>query len=67
MFSVHCDGHGARVILTSRSITALANTARGIELHWRCPCGSEGVELLGQDAVPLAAAEGRCLSPRRGR
>src|SRR5687768_16644675 len=55
MFTVHCDRHGARVILTNRSITGLVNTAAGIELHWRCPCGGEGIELLGQDAVPLAS------------
>jgi len=51
MFSVHCAGHGARVILTARHITGLVNSERGIEVLWRCPCGTEGVELMGQDAV----------------
>lgn len=47
MFSVHCEGHGSRVILGNRSITDIDNTDRGIELHWRCHCGAEGVEVLG--------------------
>jgi hypothetical protein len=51
MFSVHCAGHGSRVILSNRQITGLVNTDRGIELHWRCACGTEGLELLGQEAV----------------
>lgn len=55
MFSVHCTGHGSRVILSNRSITRLENTADGIALHWHCPCGTEGVELLGQHAVPRVA------------
>jgi hypothetical protein len=55
MFSVHCAGHGSRVILTNRQITRLVNSSVGIELHWRCVCGTEGVELLGQDAVGRVA------------
>lgn len=47
MFTVHCEGHGSRVILGNRSITRIHNTEHGIELHWRCPCGTEGVEVLG--------------------
>ena len=51
MFTVHCEGHGSRVILGNRSITRLDNTTHGIELHWRCPCGTTGVELVGLLAV----------------
>ena len=47
MFSVHCTGHGGQVLLTNRSITDLVNTDHGIELHWRCSCGTEGVDVLG--------------------
>jgi hypothetical protein len=55
MFSVHCAGHGSRVILSNRQITNLVNTTEGIQLHWRCSCGTEGVELLGQLAAPRVA------------
>jgi hypothetical protein len=47
MFTVDCAGHGARVILGNRSVTGIRNTDHGIEVHWRCPCGTEGVELMG--------------------
>lgn len=47
MFTVACQGHRSRVLLSERSITRLLNTDDGIELHWRCPCGTEGVEVLG--------------------
>ena len=55
MFSVHCAGHRSRVILSNRQITGLRNTPEGIELHWRCSCGTEGVEVLGQLAAPRVA------------
>ena len=48
MFSVHCAGHGSRVILGTRAITKLENTDHGIELHWRCHCGTVGVDLVGR-------------------
>ena len=47
MFTVECKGHGSRVPLSERSITRLVNTDHGIEMHWRCPCGTEGVDVLG--------------------
>jgi hypothetical protein len=53
MFSVHCEGHGARVVLGNRAITGLVNTARGIEVHWRCHCGTTGVEITGVLAAPV--------------
>jgi hypothetical protein len=55
MFSVHCPGHGSRVILGNRAITKLMNTEHGIELHWRCHCGAEGVEVVGLLAQPRVA------------
>jgi hypothetical protein len=58
MFTVDCTGHGTRVLLTNRQITGLVNTPHGIELRWRCSCGTEGVELMG-----LLAEAGRALEP----
>ena len=54
MFTVHCSGHGAQVLLDELSIVRLANTPRGIEVHWRCSCGTSGVELLGAAAEAAA-------------
>jgi hypothetical protein len=54
MFSVTCPNHGGRVLLSERAITALVNTDRGIELRWRCTCGTEGVERLGRLAEAVA-------------
>jgi hypothetical protein len=55
MFSVYCEGHASRVILSNRQITQLVNTDHGIELHWRCSCGTEGSELTGLLANPRVA------------
>lgn len=43
MFTVHCPGHDAVVLLGSRSIDALVTTPAGVEVHWHCRCGSTGV------------------------
>jgi hypothetical protein len=50
MFAVTCPGHGSPVLLTTRHIERLANTPAGIELHWRCHCGSSGVLVTGRGA-----------------
>ncbi|MEN3273325.1 MAG: hypothetical protein V7636_2086 [Actinomycetota bacterium] len=50
MFTVHCSGHGGRVLLDESAITSLVNKKDTIDMHWRCTCGTEGVEVLG----PLA-------------
>jgi hypothetical protein len=55
MFTVHCAGHGSQVILGNRAITQLVNTDHGIEVHWRCHCGTEGIELMGRLAEPQPA------------
>jgi len=47
MFTVHCSGHGGRVLLDESAITSLVNKQDTIEMHWRCTCGTEGVELVG--------------------
>ena len=59
MFSVHCKGHGGLVLLDELAITRLENTAHGIELHWRCTCGTEGVELQGSLAGAVASSDVR--------
>ena len=61
MFSVHCSGHGAHVLLTASAIERLVNTDHGIELHWRCRCGTTGMVITGRGAgrepsAPLPAS-----------
>lgn len=59
MFSVYCPTHGGEILLSARHIEALRNTDRGIELHWRCVCGTRGVELSGRPGrrpEPVATA-----------
>jgi len=48
MFDVYCNGHQSQVLLGSGSIEALVNTPHGIELHWRCHCGTTGTLLTGR-------------------
>jgi hypothetical protein len=43
MFTVHCPTHRAEVLLGARSIEHLRNTDSGVELAWRCHCGTRGV------------------------
>lgn len=50
MFSVDCSGHGSPVLLGNRSIERLVNTEHGIELHWRCSCGTTGMVRTGRHA-----------------
>jgi hypothetical protein len=47
MFSVFCTGHGGEVLLWASNIIGMVNTAEGIELRWRCPCGSTGTWITG--------------------
>ena len=47
MFTVHCPGHGTRVLLGSRSVDALVNTEHGIVVHWHCRCGTRGTLRTG--------------------
>lgn len=49
MFDVHCSGCGTRVLLTTRRIVALENTADGIFLTYRCWAGHEGLLVTGRD------------------
>ncbi len=47
MFSVHCPGHGTEILLPTRCIERLRNTDVGIEVSWRCVCGSHGSFMTG--------------------
>lgn len=55
MFSVMCPGHRREVLLTRSNITGLANTVDGVEVHWRCRCGSTGTWFTGAVRTPAAA------------
>jgi hypothetical protein len=43
MFTVYCSGHGNQVLLFSEHIEALVNGPDGVELQWRCTCGTTGM------------------------
>jgi hypothetical protein len=43
MFRIHCPRHGADILLGPRRITAIHNSPSGVEVHWRCYCGTTGV------------------------
>jgi len=60
MFVVYCPAHRSRILLFSDNIRALVNASTGVELHWRCTCGTEGIKRVRRQ-VP---AENRW---RRGR
>lgn len=51
MFSVHCPGHGTRVLLWPNDVEALHNTPDGIVVWWRCHCGERGATLTGRSAA----------------
>ena len=60
MYAVYCPTHESQVLLGSRSIMQIENTAHGIDLHWQCHCGTRGVEHLGERSAsavdtPVAA------------
>jgi len=54
MLSVQCPQHDRAVLLDLRQIRGVVNTDRGIEVHYRCTCGHEGVWLTGARARHLA-------------
>ena len=47
MFSVHCDRHGAEVLLTADHIETITNGDDGIVVRWRCSCGQRGSFVTG--------------------
>ena len=57
MFDVYCLGHGSRVLLFTRDIENVRNTSEGIEVHFRCFCGYQGVWRTGR-----RFAENECVA-----
>jgi hypothetical protein len=47
VFTVHCPNHRAEVLLGTRSITAVRNHRKGVEVDWRCRCGATGTLRFG--------------------
>ena len=54
MFAIYCTRHRRRVLLFSDDIVAVVNQEAGIDLHWRCPCGEEGVSHVGAPSLAVA-------------
>ncbi len=51
MFDVYCPQHGTRVLLDLTSIESIVSTNRGLNVHYRCHCGYEGVWTTGHKAA----------------
>lgn len=75
VLDVFCTGHGRVVLLPTEGIEALRHLADGIEVTWRCPCGTRGATVVGRPPVRLAAVDGsaqrecrveRCQQHREG-
>lgn len=47
MFDVYCPQHGSRVLLDLTSIDSIVHTTLGLDVHYRCYCGHEGVWTTG--------------------
>lgn len=48
MFSIDCPKHGSTVLLGLSDINLINNTNHGIEVHYTCSCGHNGVWLTGK-------------------
>ncbi len=57
MFTVHCSGHDSRVLLFPEHIEELVNRPDGVELRWRCTCGTTGTTLIPRAPAPRPDAE----------
>ncbi|MDQ1364034.1 MAG: hypothetical protein QOJ52_3395 [Acidimicrobiaceae bacterium] len=53
MFAIYCSGHESRVLLFSEHIEALVNRPDGVELRWRCTCGTTGTTHIHHNPAPL--------------
>jgi hypothetical protein len=49
MFAIYCSGHRSRVLLFSEQIEELVNRPDGVELRWRCTCGTTGTTHIHRD------------------
>lgn len=56
MFTVYCSGHASRILLFPEHIEELHNRPDGIELRWRCTCGTTGTARIPRDPQPLLGA-----------
>jgi hypothetical protein len=50
MFSIFCPALDHEVLLSTRQMTAMTNTHRGIVVEFECACGADGVYLTGASA-----------------
>lgn len=48
MFDVFCEHHNSRVLLGTSRIQEIRNTEGGIDVSYRCYCGSEGTWRTGR-------------------
>jgi len=48
VFTAYCEKHEAPVLLFTHNITGLVNWVDGIDVHFRCLCGYEGVWRTGK-------------------
>ncbi len=62
MLSVQCPRHGRRVLLGLRQICGIVNTDHGIEVHYTCTCGHEGLWLTGAKARYRGNSDGTATS-----
>jgi hypothetical protein len=51
MFSIFCPALDHEVLLSTRQMTAMTNTHRGIVVEFECVCGADGVYLTGASAL----------------
>ena len=56
MFTVYCSGHASRVLLFPEHIVELHNRPAGIDLRWRCTCGTAGTTHIDRQVQPRQAA-----------
>jgi hypothetical protein len=62
VFAVYCPHHGSRVLLCADDIETIVNGPRGIDVHWRCPCGWAGVLRTGAELMAIPPEEGvQCI------
>lgn len=52
MFTVFCPRHDAVVLIWPSGIDRIVNGDAGIEVHYHCLCGHNGVWLTGRRRTP---------------
>ena len=61
MFSFWCPRHRSEVLIWPSDIDGIVNTPDGIDLHFHCSCGFQGVLCTGAgrtEQIVAAGAEG---------